>query len=108
MFQKFNTHVGYAQRSTEDKSADGVRRNNYRDEGQEGIVDERAAVNGNLVEAKKEGHRRSHDCVQAEEWREGNEYADRKSKRRSLRWIIQREQTAKGRAKHLKPVTSEK
>ncbi len=57
-------------------------------------------VDGDFVEAKKKGHRRGHDRVQTEERRERDEYADRKSKRRSLRWIIQREQTAKGGAKH--------
>jgi len=38
--------------------------------------------------------------MKPEEGREGNEYSNRKSKRRSLRWIIQHEQTAKGGTKH--------
>jgi ribose 1,5-bisphosphokinase PhnN len=38
--------------------------------------------------------------MQAKQWREGNKNSYRKSKRRSLRRIIQREQTAKGRTEH--------
>jgi len=46
--------------------------------------------------------------MKSQKGREGDEDADCKSKGRSLRWIIQREQTAKSGAKHLKAVRSEK
>ena len=39
--------------------------------------------------------------MQTQEGREGNENAYRKCKRRPLRWIIDRKQTAKGSTKHL-------
>ena len=100
MFQQFDTRIRDAQGSSENERADGVRRNDYRNESQKGIVDERAAIDCNFVEAENERHRRGHDRVETKEGGEGDENSDGKSKRRSLRWIIQREQTAKGRTKH--------
>ena len=100
MPQKFNTGGGNAQRAPENKSADSVGSNDNGNESQKRIVDKSAAVDGNLVETKKKGKQRGQNCMKPEEWREGNENSQRKSKRRSLRWIVQRKQTAKGGAKH--------
>jgi len=76
VFEQFDAFVGNAQRASEEKRADCVRSDDYRRQRQEGIVDESAGVDRNLVEAKNEGQRRGHDCVQAEQRREANEDAD--------------------------------
>ena len=89
-----------SQRTSGDKSTYRVGCDDDGDKRQKGIIDKGSAVYSELVETKKKGNQRRQDCVKAEEGREGNEYANRKSKRRPLRWIIQREQTAKGGTKH--------
>ena len=71
--QQFDARSGNPERTTEDKSADRIRRDDDRNESEEGIVDESAAINGNLVEAKKKGNERRQNCMQAEEWRKGDE-----------------------------------
>ncbi len=58
------------------------------------------AVYGDLVEAKEKSNQRRQYRMKPKEGREGNEYSDGKSKRRPLRWIVQREQTAKSHTKH--------
>ena len=84
------------------KGANRIRGNDNRDERKEWVVNKRAALDGDFVEAKQESDGGRHQSVQPQKRREGDENTDRKCKRRPLWWIIQREQTAKGRAKHLK------
>jgi hypothetical protein len=48
-------------KAAKDECADRVRRNNYRDERQERVVDEGAGVDRDLVEAEQKGERRRHD-----------------------------------------------
>src|SRR6185369_8657656 len=100
ILQQIEALVWDAQRPSKDECADRVRRNNYRHEGQKWIIDESAGIDRDLIEAKKEGDRRGRERVQAEERREGDENSDRKSKRRPLRWIIDRKQTAKCCTEH--------
>ena len=70
--QQFDARGGNAERTAEDNSADRVRCDDDRNESEEGIVDERAAIDGHLVEAKEKGNERRQNCVQAKEWREGD------------------------------------
>ena len=76
MREQFESFVRNTQRTPEDKRSDCVGSNDYRHERQKGIVDESARVDRDLVEAKNEGQDGGHDCVQAEERREGDEDAD--------------------------------
>ena len=87
--------------SSQQKSADRVRRDDDRDKRQKGIIDKGAAVNRDLIKTKRKGNKRGENCMEAKEGGEGDEYANGKSKRRSLRWIVQREQTAESRAEHI-------
>ena len=88
----------------QNESADSVGRNNNRDQRQKRVVDKSSRVDGHFVKAKQEGNCGGENCMKTEEWRKGNEDADGKSKRRPLGWIIQGEQTAKGRTQHRKGV----
>ena len=71
--QQFDARGGNPERTAENKSADGVRRDDDGNEGEEGVVDESAAIYGNFVEAKEKGNERRQNCMQAEKWREGDE-----------------------------------
>ena len=73
MSQKFDTCGGDSQRASENKSSDRVGCNDNRNKRQKGIVDKGPAVDGDLVETKKEGNQSSQDCMKTEERREGNE-----------------------------------
>ena len=67
VLQELKPLVWDAQRPAKDECADGVRRNNYRNERQKRVVDEGSGVDRDLVETKQKGERRRHDRVQAEE-----------------------------------------
>ena len=66
MPQKFDTRGGNPQRASENECPDGVRSNDDRNERKEGIVDEGAGVDRDLIEAKQEGDQRRQDSVQTE------------------------------------------
>src|SRR6185503_10407373 len=108
MSQKFDTGGRDTQRTSENKRSDGIRSNDDRNQGEKRVVYERATIDGNLIETKNTGNQSCESCMESKEWGEGNENTERKSKRRTHRWIIQSEQTAKGGTKHKKAVTSER
>ena len=64
------------QGTSQQKSADGVRRYDDRHERQKRIVDEGAAVNRHFVEAKGKRDEGCENCVQSEEGRERDEDPD--------------------------------
>ncbi len=82
------------------QGAKSVRCCNDWHEREKGIVDEGAGIDRDLVEAKQKRDEGRHDRVKSEKRREGDENAYRKSKRRPLRWIIDREQTAESGTEH--------
>ena len=98
--QKLDTGGRNSQRAAKKKSSDSVGGHDDRNQRQQRVVNESAGVNRNLVKAKEKSNQRCDYCVQPKEWGEGDENSDRESQRRSLRWIIKREQTAKGGTKH--------
>src|SRR4029077_20349364 len=100
MSQKFDAGRGNPQRASKDKRSDRIRGNDNRDQREKRVVDKSPTVDSNLVDTQNEGNQSCQNCMESKKRREGNENAKRKSKRRSLRWIIQREQTAKGGTKH--------
>lgn len=106
MPQEFDTRGGNPQRTSKNECPDGVRSNDDRNQSKKRIIDKSPAIDGNLVETKNKGNQGCQNCMESKERREGNENPKRKSKRRSLRWIIQREQTAKGGTKHKKSFES--
>src|SRR5919112_2758398 len=98
--QHLDAPPGQREGPAEQRRADRVGRQDYRHERQEGIVDERARVDRDLVESEDEGGERGEYGVQADERREGYEDADREGERRPLRRVVQSEQAAEGAAKH--------
>jgi len=100
MSQKFDTCLRNPQRTSEDKSSNGIGSNDDRNQSEKRIVDKSPAVDSYFVEAEYKGNQSCQNCMETQERGEGNENSKRESKRRSLRWIIQREQTAKSGTKH--------
>lgn len=95
LLQQVQTFIGQRQRTAQQKRSRRVGRKDDGDEREDGIVDEGSGIDRYFVEAKDEGERRRHHGMQAEEGRKGYEDTDGESKRRALRRIINREQTAK-------------
>lgn len=101
ILQQGDPFFGNSDWPAEEKCANRIRRHDDRNQRQKRIINEGATVNGDLIEPEDECDKGGENCVKAQEGAEGDKNADSKCKRRSLRRIIQREQTAEGRTKHL-------
>ena len=100
MSQKFDTCLRNPQRTSEDKSSNGIGSNDDRNQSEKRIVDKSPAVDSYFVEAEYKGNQSCQNRMKTQERGEGNENPKGESKRRSLRRIVQREQTAEGSAEH--------
>ena len=76
VLQQLHTFIRDREWAAQYKRTDGVRRDDYRHQRQERIIDERARVDRDFVEAKQEGYRGRQDRMETEKRSERDEYAD--------------------------------
>ena len=76
VLQQLHAFVRNRERTAENESADGVRNDDDRNEGNDRVVDESARVNRDFIEAKGKRDQRCHDRMQTEKRGEGDKNAD--------------------------------